>query len=82
MNEQKNIYPNQLNIIINTNIPTISKIKYKPSMTIKDTNYQNVLFNHLVKLNYYFQTNRKDCFSKILLQKMNRLDLLRLNEKI
>jgi len=38
--------------------------------------------NHSVKLNYYFQTNRKDCFSKILLQKMNRLDLLRLNEKI
>jgi hypothetical protein len=47
------IVPNQLNIIINTSIPGYQKIKYTPSMTIKNISRddQTVRFDPLMKLN-------------------------------
>lgn len=47
------IVPNQLNIIINTSIPGYQKIKYNPSMTIKNINSDDktVRFDPLIKLN-------------------------------
>jgi hypothetical protein len=48
---KKIIYPNQLNIIINTSVFGYEKIIYKPSMTITDTDEKNVEFNPLIKLN-------------------------------
>ena len=47
---QKIIYPDQLNITINTSIPGYQKIEYKPYMTIKDIDDRRVHFNPLVKL--------------------------------
>lgn len=47
---QKIIYPDQLNITINTSIPGYQKIEYKPYMTIKDIHDTRVQFNPLVKL--------------------------------
>jgi hypothetical protein len=47
---QKIIYPDQLNITINTSIPGYQKIEYKPYMTIKDIDEKRVHFNPLVKL--------------------------------
>jgi len=44
-------FPDQLNIIIRTSIPGFQEIEYKPSMTIKDTNEKDVMFNPLIKLN-------------------------------
>lgn len=53
MNEKLNkiIIPDQLNIIIRTNIPGYQKIKYNSSMTIKDSETQEIIFNPLYKLN-------------------------------
>jgi hypothetical protein len=48
--EEKNIIPDQLNIIIRTSIPGYQKIEYKPSMTIKDIDSKGILFNPLIKL--------------------------------
>jgi hypothetical protein len=47
------IIPNQLNIIINTNVPGYQKIEYKPYMTIPDISKDDkkIIFNPLVKLN-------------------------------
>jgi len=47
------IVPNQLNITINTSIPGYQKIKYSPSMTIKNikSDDKTVRFNPLMKLN-------------------------------
>jgi hypothetical protein len=42
--------PDQLNIIINTSIPGFQKIEYRPSMTIKDIEDKNIIFNPLIKL--------------------------------
>jgi len=47
---KKIIYPDQLNITINTSIPGFQKIEYKPSMTIKDTDEKRIFFNPLIKL--------------------------------
>ena len=47
----KIIYPDQLNITINTSIPGYQKIIYKPSMSIKDTDEKTIRFNPLIKLN-------------------------------
>ena len=46
------VIPNQLNIIINTNIPGYQKIEYKPYMTITDISKHDkkIIFNPLVKL--------------------------------
>ena len=47
-----NIVPNELNITINTSIPGYPKIKYNPSMTIKNIGKdKKVQFDPLVKLN-------------------------------
>jgi hypothetical protein len=47
------IVPNQLNITINTSIPGYQKIKYTPSMTIKNisSDDKTVRFDPLMKLN-------------------------------
>jgi len=45
------IIPTRLKIIIRTSIPGYQKIKYKPSMTIKDIDSSDVMFNPLMKLN-------------------------------
>ena len=47
------ITPNQLNIIINTNVPGYQKIEYKPYMTIPDISKDDkkIMFNPLFKLN-------------------------------
>jgi hypothetical protein len=47
------IIPNELNITINTSIPGYQKIRYNPSMTIKEISKDDntVRFNPLVKLN-------------------------------
>ena len=47
------ITPNQLNIIINTNVPGYQKIEYKPYMTIPDISKDDkkTMFNPLFKLN-------------------------------
>ena len=47
---KKIIYPDQINITINTSIPGYQKIEYKPYMTIKDIDDKRILFNPLVKL--------------------------------
>jgi len=49
--EDKIVVPDQLNITINTSIPGFQKIKYKPSMTEKNSKDSSVRFNPLVKLN-------------------------------
>ena len=47
-----NIVPNELKITINTSIPGYPKIKYNPSMTIKNIDKdKKVHFDPLVKLN-------------------------------
>jgi len=43
--------PNELQIIINTNIPGLKSIIYSPSLSIPDIKETNVIFNPLVKLN-------------------------------
>jgi hypothetical protein len=47
------IIPNELNITINTSIPGYQKIRYNPSMTIKEISKDDntVRFNPLIKLN-------------------------------
>jgi hypothetical protein len=49
--DEKNIYPDQLNITIRTSVPGYQKIEYKPSMTIKDSDEKSVNFTPLIKLN-------------------------------
>ena len=51
-----NIVPNELNITINTSIPGYQKIKYNPTMTIKNisSDDRKVNFNPLVKLSKVF----------------------------
>jgi hypothetical protein len=48
---KKIIYPDQLNITINTSVPGYQKIIYKPNMTIKDSDEKTVKFNPLIRLN-------------------------------
>lgn len=48
---KKIIPPKQLIITLETNIPGYDKIRYSPSMTLKNINQKNVLFNPLIKLN-------------------------------
>jgi len=74
--QQKKIFPDQLNIIINTSIPGYQKIEYNPSMTVKDTEERAVFFNPLIKLNQSIinkipeEYRIKEFFNKGLFQSM------------
>ena len=50
-NKDKIIFPDQLNITINTSIPGYKKIKFNSSMLNKTSSGKNVMFNPLMELN-------------------------------
>ena len=72
-----NTIPNELKITINTNIPGIQTIRYKPYMTLpSDRNDGSVQFNPLVKLNpsiiksLPLDVQKKEFFNKGLFQSL------------
>ena len=79
-----NIVPNELNITINTSIPGYQKIKYNPTMTIKNisSDDRKVNFNPLVKLSKVFIDNtpedlrQKQFFNKGLFDSLNNYTLV------
>ena len=76
---KKIIPPNQVIITLETNIPGYDKIRYSPSMTLKNINQKNVLFNPLIKLNQ----NTKKVWKSILQNNgsVQHLDFLSEHEK-
>jgi len=79
-----NIVPNELNITINTSIPGYQKIKYNPTMTIKNisSDDRKVNFNPLVKLSKVFidktpeDLRQKQFFNKGLFDSLNNYTLV------
>jgi hypothetical protein len=51
LNKEKLLFPDQLNITINTSIPGFKKIKFNSSMLNKGSSGKKIMFNPLIKLN-------------------------------